>query len=146
MDWSRCFPKLNESDLKKLLAVSEQAEFMLGDQIVEEGQKLDHFFVLQKGHVGIERSLSGGVWAQFINPLEESDVFGEMSFISPIQASATLIALTDIQTISFPTDKVKELVAEDEGFAARLYHSFGIVLVNRLMRTNQRTDTFEPRL
>jgi CRP-like cAMP-binding protein len=146
MDWKRSFPELTEQDLALILPTSEKQEFFLGDTIIDEGDQLDHFFVLESGKVGVERSLHGGVFAQFINPLEPGDIFGEMSFISPIHASATLIALTDVRTITFKFDAVREAAAENDGFAARLYHSMGIVLVDRLVRTNQRTDTFDPRI
>lgn len=146
MDWSRSFPKLTKDDVASMLSISERSEFMLGDSIVEEGETLDHFFVLETGRVGVERSLHGGIYAQFIKPLETGDVFGEMSFIGGLGASASLLALTDVATISFPSDKVRELAASDDGFAARLYQSFSIVLVERLMRTNQRTETFDPRI
>ncbi|MEQ9328933.1 MAG: cyclic nucleotide-binding domain-containing protein [Rhodospirillales bacterium] len=146
MDWSHSFPRLTADDIEVMLSVSEKSEFMLGDTIAEEGQHLDHFFILESGRVGVERSLHGGIYAQFIKPLEKGDIFGEMSFIGGLGASATLLALTDVATISFPADKVKELIANDDGLAARLYQSFSIILVERLMRTNLRTETFDPRL
>jgi CRP-like cAMP-binding protein len=67
-----------------------------------------------------------------------------MSLLDGVGASANLIADGPTEVLSIPREVVDKMLAEDEGFAARFFHSLFLELSRKLRSTNQRVLPVPP--
>ena len=132
----RTFKGLTVEERNGLLESAERLTFGPGKTIVEEGAKIESFFVVVKGEVRVTRHVDGTVSAEFVGPRGPGETLGEMSFIDGLGASATLIADGDVEIVAIPSTEITRMIEADPTFAGRFYYSLLHTMCRRLRDTN----------
>jgi len=81
------FSKLSEPDVSTLAGLLLTVNVPAGEVIVAEGKSEEHFFIIVRGKVKVERQ------GQEITRLSEGDYFGETALLVDLPAMATITAL-----------------------------------------------------
>ena len=129
------FPFLTLAERDRLLSYGRQARFEPGGVILREGHRSDAMYVLISGRVAVEKeSDSTGV---VLDELRPGAVFGEVSYLAGMPASASVVARTPVDV--FVLEDLDELLAADVAVAAGFYRSIASLLARRLRFTTEET-------
>ncbi len=129
---------LTESDQHLLLEKAEPVSYRRGEEIVPEGSTRQALFFLRKGRVRIERGGLGG--AQEFASLGPGEVFGEMAFVDDLGASASVVAVDDVEVDVIEGHFMTALLFSVPGLAARFFHSLAVTLSLRLREMSHREE------
>jgi CRP-like cAMP-binding protein len=100
-----------------------------------------------KGHrpSGLQVLLEGRVEVRngetLLSHLETGEVFGEISFVLGVEASADVVASTDISVLEISEATIRRLFKQRPSVAAALYRSLAAELARRLVATSKRLYT-----
>ena len=119
-----------------MLESSERRDCKDGDLIIEEDARNDAIFAILDGEVKV--LLGSGESAIEVARLGVGAIFGEMSFLSHTTASASIVAVGEVELICVSHEHISSMVDRDPGFAGRFYHSLACTLAERLRVANQR--------
>lgn len=132
----RSFP---DDLLLQVATLFQTTAFKRGDVIIKEGMPNKSLFFLRGGHA--EVVLAGEVVALLQHP---GEVIGEMSVVTQKEASTTIRAGTDLECFVLNTDNFSFVPAkEKDHFQHLLYRVYSNILVDRLMKTNEKARLFE---
>jgi CRP-like cAMP-binding protein len=106
-----------------------------GEEIIKEGARLDHLYVLRRGSASVE--LAGTNSRAVIATLVVGDVCGEMAFLGDSTATATVVAKDDVEVDAIWADDLRQLVSAFSGFGTRFYRSLAVLLAQRLRQTSK---------
>lgn len=125
------FNSLTDAQLDRILAVGKEVRHAAGKPIVEE----------QTGGVGFHLIVAGeasvSVGGQGVATAGPGDYFGEMSIIDGLPRSASVVATTDLTTLSITAWDFNSLLAEQP----ELYKPLVLELCARIRRlTEDRTS------
>jgi CRP-like cAMP-binding protein len=90
------FQSLPPASLQKILISLKKNHFSAGDTLVAEGDAVDYFQIIQKGHCLLTRKTADEL---FELKLTKDDSFGEEYLVSGLTAKETVTALTDVSVI-----------------------------------------------
>ena len=136
--FSRAFRMLTEEERVALLEKAQLQSFQAGQTIFEEGAAIDSIYVIANGTARISHRVVGTISAEIVGPRGPGEVLGEMSYIDGEAASATLVADGDLDLLRIDRRDFDAMIAADQGFAVRIYHSLLLSLCERLRATNAR--------
>ena len=136
--FSRAFRMLTEGERTALLEKARRQSFQAGQTIMEEGSAIDSIYVIASGTARISHRVVGTISAEIVGPRGPGEVLGEMSYMDGEAASATLVADGDVDLFKIDRSDFDAMIAADQGFAVRLYHSLLLSLCERLRATNAR--------
>jgi len=139
------FPRENDNELLKYLDAQEvkqvekigQTElYKAGSFILEERDKNRDIFVIKKGSVSIcfideEKN------EKRITTLFTGETFGEINFIIPVQRTAYVKALEDVEITRFPFYELLKFLKDDVSICAKICASLNDSLAKRVVRTTQ---------
>jgi CRP-like cAMP-binding protein len=122
---------LTSEDRRLLLERAEERRFARGDVILAEDSPQQTLFILQRGFVRIERAHLGHGIAVARRGVGE--VFGEMSFLEGVGATASVVAdEDDVVVTCVDGSHINTLLSSVPGMAARFYQSLAVTLSQRL--------------
>ena len=101
--------------------------------LLQTGDRPRALFVLLVGHAEVR-----GQDRTVLTRLVSGDVFGEMSFIQNVDASADVVAITNVTVLTLTDAVIKELFQERPGLAASLHRSLAVELAQRLLAASAR--------
>jgi CRP-like cAMP-binding protein len=130
-------PVLSAQDWSLLRAHVRRADYPRGTVIVAEGshhRRVLH--IIASGAVRVEESQDGRSIALAI--LGPGEIFGEMGFVEPAPASASIVAQDDVAIEVIDGEALQSVMASEPGFAVRFYHSLAIILMRRLRAASRR--------
>jgi CRP-like cAMP-binding protein len=129
------FPFLTLSQRDRLLVHAWERRFEPGAAILSEGHRSHAIYVLAGGCVAVEKDCDGvGV---VLDELRCGAVFGEVSYLAGMPASASVVARTAVDV--FVLEEIDELLASDTDLAAGFYRSMASLLARRLRLTTRET-------
>jgi CRP-like cAMP-binding protein len=96
---------------------AERISLKLGQEIIKEGARIDHLYILRRGSASVE--LEGTAARAVIATLSAGDVCGEMAFLGDSTATAAVLVTV------FP------------GFGVRFYRSLAGLLAQRWRQTSK---------
>jgi cytochrome P450/CRP-like cAMP-binding protein len=105
---------LAEIDAKALEDAVAQAEtraFPAGSTIIRQGEVADALYILGSGQVEVLKQRNGGE-PQLMATLRAGDYFGEIGLLQEVSRTATVRAVSDVETIVLDRDSFVSLVAE----------------------------------
>lgn len=124
------FEFLTQDDERLLLEKSTTVTYRAGEQILEEGSRRQGIFIVRSGLVGVEVAhLGRGVALRQLGP---GAIFGEMSFLESVAASASVVAREECTLDVIEGHYVHSLLGSVPGLAARFYQSLAVMLAQRL--------------
>jgi len=133
------FRSFGEDMLLQVSTMMVGKSFKKGEFILRQGQPNQSLYFLRSGTVEI--ILSGEVVAT-LN--QAGEVVGEMSVISENPATTSVRASDDVECFSVQASDFDHVHPKDKDhFNALLYRLYSSILVERLMKTNEKARLFE---
>jgi extracellular factor (EF) 3-hydroxypalmitic acid methyl ester biosynthesis protein len=125
------FPFLTLAERDRLLSYGRERHCEPGAVILREGHRSEAIHVLINGRVAVEKESDGiGV---VLDELRPGAVFGEVSYLAGVPASASVVARTPVDV--FVLEDIDHLLAADLAVAAGFYRSMASLLARRLRLT-----------
>lgn len=91
------FSDLTDSELATVAAVTKRQDFNLGDTVFRESEDGQSLYIIKKGEVkACKIAPDGELFTLTI--MKDGDIFGEMSFLDGRPRSATIVAVSDLET------------------------------------------------
>lgn len=118
-----------DSEVWEVLRASNWLEHPSGENIIEEGEFDDSFYILVKGEVLVKKGDKGLV------TLQEGDCFGEMGFFAKAKRSASIAAATDVVLIQANSTLLERTSMRCQ---IRFLKVFLKTLIERLTHTSDR--------
>ncbi|MGK7897367.1 MAG: Crp/Fnr family transcriptional regulator [Xenococcus sp. (in: cyanobacteria)] len=135
---------LTNDDYSLLTEKAELAIYKKDQIILQEGCNFQSIYILKQGLVRVERATSEkGIAIAFLQP---GDIFGEMSFIEDILASAQIIADTEAEVFIIKKIALESLLKSSSGLSDRFYQSLAHTLSSRLRTTSSLVSCLMRRL
>lgn len=103
--------KLGKEQLSKIADVIEEDCYFEGEHIVREGERGDTFFIINEGHVRVEKRTSEGTSVE-INRLGAGKYFGEMALLSEEYRTASVIAVSKVVCLTVEREAFCQLVGD----------------------------------
>src|SRR4051794_34208831 len=88
------FQSLSKKELQRVMSMAKELSFDVGTEVVTEGDEDGRFFLIIAGDARIAKG------KRTLATLGPGDYFGEISLIDGEPRSATVIATSDLQTLS----------------------------------------------
>ncbi len=131
----RTLQDLTRNDWTLIEAKAKRLTFTLGQEIIREGSRIDHLFVLRHGSASVE--LAGTVSRSVIATLVTGDVCGEMAFLGDSTATAAVVAREKVEVDAIWAGDLRDLITAFPGFGTRFYRSLAVILAQRLRETSR---------
>ena len=127
---------LNTKEVKQVEKIAKTELYKSGSFILEEGDKNRDIFVIKKGSVSIcfvdqENN------EKRVTSLFTGETFGEINFIIPVQRTAYVKALEDVEITRFPYYELLQFLKDDVSICAKICASLNDSLAKRVVRTTQ---------
>ena len=92
------FSDLSDEELGVVANITNSKGFKLGDTIFEESQDGESLYILKKGEVkACKKTPDGDLFT--LTLMKDGEIFGEMSFLDGRPRSATIVAISDLETL-----------------------------------------------
>jgi CRP-like cAMP-binding protein len=131
----RFFEFLSHDERVDCLCLGDLMKHASGTVLVRKGQRPRGLQVLLEGRVEVR---SGET---LVSHLEPGEAFGEISFVLGIEASADVVASTDVSILEISEATIRSLFKQRPSVAAALYRSLAAELARRLVTTSKRLYT-----
>ncbi len=133
------FKTCSEDFITTFVRISTPRTVLKGHCLLNEGQVNESLLLLNHGDVEVR--VNGEQVAVLNNP---GGLMGEMSVLTGRAATASLVALTEVEYFEIPAKDLEPSVIESqEGFGFRLYRLISSELSDKLVRTNEKARQFE---
>lgn len=111
------------------LQYGEITTFNKGDYILNQGETLDHIYILIQGVVRTIHNNANGtaVYNGLSMPI---DVIGQIELMNAQPISHDAIALSDCLTFAFDTEKYSQILFNDNVFMRYIAHSLAMICYN----------------
>jgi CRP/FNR family transcriptional regulator, cyclic AMP receptor protein len=126
---------LTRNDWTLIESKAKRISVKLGQEIIKEGVRIDHLYVLRSGSASVE--LEGTTSRAVIATLSADDVCGEMAFLGDSTATAAVVAKDEVELDAIWADDLRQLIAVFPGFGTRFYRSLAVILAQRLRQTSR---------
>jgi len=127
---------LNTQELKQVEKIAKREFYKSGSFILEERDKNRDIFVISKGSVSIG-FIDENKNYKHITTLFAGETFGEINFIIPVQRTAYVKALEDVEIARFPYFELVQFLKDDISICAKICASLNDSLAKRVVRTTQ---------
>ena len=94
----RFFADLTDIELEVIAKIAGQKTFQLGETIFKESEEGNSLYVIRSGEVKASVTAPNGE-SFTLTMLKDGDIFGALGFIDGRPRSATIIAVSDVDTI-----------------------------------------------
>jgi CRP-like cAMP-binding protein len=131
------FDGLPQAHLKRVVAIGGEEEHKRGQNVFDEGDAGDKFYVVLDGAVRISRIVPG-MGEEALAVLRKGAYFGEMSLIDDAPRSATAIAHETVKLFVVKRRDLEDLLFVDRDLAYELLWAFVRTLSRRLRATNDK--------
>jgi CRP-like cAMP-binding protein len=123
------FAKIEPAKLKLLAFTSERLSFMAGDELCREGDVGDAAYIILSGEAEVLVDTPRGPLA--VATLTRNDIIGEIAVLCDVPRTASVKALTDLETLKVSKDNFFHLMTQFpqigiqvmSELAARLHHT-----------------------
>ncbi|MEA5515375.1 cyclic nucleotide-binding domain-containing protein [Nodularia sp. UHCC 0506] len=143
--------QLSNSDIQWLKQNGQMENIQAGDVLIDQARSPDFLYLLISGELtGSISQNQGGRLGRVFAALEEDqdleqeitrffpgEVVGKMSPVELTPAAMTVKAAEDSVLLAIPYEVIQEQIAEDFGFASRLYQGIATLLSERFGRLIQ---------
>ena len=131
------FKELTEKDYGDMAEGFSTKTFNDGEKIVEEGDSSNQdMYLIASGSACTELRTEGEVDKAKINILKPGHIFGEVSLVSDMPRSATVIATASTEVLVLNKQKFNELVKINSHLGSVVYKAIASLLANRIRHTN----------
>lgn len=103
------FSDLSDNELSTVSKVTKKKDFKLGDTIFRESEDGASLYIIKKGEVKACKTAPDGELFT-LTIMKDGDIFGEMSFLDGRPRSATVVAVSDLETYMIDKAEFETLV------------------------------------
>ncbi|MBI5562326.1 MAG: cyclic nucleotide-binding domain-containing protein [Deltaproteobacteria bacterium] len=103
------FSDLSDNELSVVAPIVKKKNFKLGETIFKESEDGQSLFVIRRGEVKACKTAPDGELFT-LTIMKDGDIFGEMSFLDGRPRSATIVAVSDIETYMMEKGDFETLV------------------------------------
>jgi len=107
------FKHVSKEHLDEIARHGHRRLFLPDAQLMEQGERSDSLHILVKGGAQVERQLPGRPEPLFLAELQPGDIVGEMGVLNGEPRSATVKALSDVETLEIKASPLKKIFQED---------------------------------
>lgn len=132
------FVTMTSEELDAVFRLTQSESFAAGEDILTEGLTYQGLWVLASGRCEVVKGVSSGHGSRLAT-LEAGAVFGEMSFLEAAPHSASVRALTDVDTMRLTRDGFEQLCTQAPTASDKIARSLVLVLSARLRRMDEWT-------
>ena len=118
---------LSDAQLARLARAGESRDLPVGGRLVQQGESAMSMFVILEGAAEVTVVAKMGEPARSVAVLAGGDIVGEMSLLTGVPRSATVVAITPLTVLEIPRSEFETLIAD----APELLEGFGRVLAQR---------------
>ncbi|MGD2158287.1 MAG: cyclic nucleotide-binding domain-containing protein [Anaerolineales bacterium] len=141
------FAGFDRDQISTLASCAQEQSFIPGDYIFYEGDELKHFYLVLDGKADIvigipdrakKHSLSGQLTRAIetiditISTVQPGDIFGWSGLVPPHRSTASVVAATNCQVVSFDCEKLLHIFQEDNCFGYLMTQKIARVVRRRL--------------
>ena len=106
------FADLTDDELGVISKITNKRDFKLGDKVFSESEDGQSIYVIKKGEVkACKVAPDGELFTLTI--MKDGEIFGEMSFLDGRPRSATIIAISDLETYVIERSDFETIVDEN---------------------------------
>jgi CRP-like cAMP-binding protein len=131
------FRGLSELEAAVLFGIADQQLVRQGTTLFAEGDAGDAMYVVLEGSVEVLKRDSAGIH-QTLARLGKGSVVGEMSLISQVPRTASVLVVTEVRLLRIPSDRFVRLLGEDNVSALKVVNNLAQLLSRRLAAINDR--------
>lgn len=129
---------MTPDELDAVFGLMQSEDFAAGSDILIEGQTYSSLWVIISGRCEVVKGPCDGE-SNRLAVLETGAVFGEMSFLETAPHSASIRAMSDVDTMRLTRDGFERLHNECPAAADKIARSLVLVLSARLRRMDEWT-------
>lgn len=122
---------LNDVDVKKIAAISEEIQASDMQDIIKEYDKANDIFIVTAGIVRVT-TYNGDPIAR----LKAGDMVGEIALFDDAERSASVVSENNSTLIRIPADKLNALLDSEPAIGLQMMRNVGRTLCNRLRSSN----------
>ena len=126
------FSSMQTSDLRAIVAISEEVTFSTGMEIVRENELGDSMYIVKGGKVQVVKNIDEKQTV-ILDELSVGDCFGEMALFDAELRSASVYAKEPCVLLCVHSDDLNDLLLEYPTIAIEFIRTF----VKRLRKANQ---------
>jgi CRP/FNR family cyclic AMP-dependent transcriptional regulator len=134
------FANIEASRLKLLAFTSERLEFMVGDELVRQGEHGDAAYIILDGEADVLVDTPTGKVK--VASVGKNDIIGEIAILCDVPRTATVVASGDLATLKVLKEHFFHLVTQDPQVGVEVMHE----LASRLHHTTQALTAARARL
>lgn len=127
---------LTEEEKALFAEICKVREYQRGQQIVTEGDKGESLLLIRKGRAEVRKVLDAGNY-KYLKELNEGSFFGEMSFLTQVPRSASVIALDYCEILELTSKDFDVLIQSYPVIGLKIYKSVAQELASRLKKNNE---------
>ena len=131
------FRGLNDSQLNRLTAISEQVKLENGQWLFQENSVAEKIYILKSGAIELLTSVEGSVELPITVVRFPGGCFGSSALVSPFQYSLSARAAEDSLVLSMKRSDLQTLIHQDRELGYRIMTNLAGHLLDRLKQTRQ---------
>lgn len=130
------FNHLDETEIARILMVTEEMTVPAGKRIFAAGDPCDGFYILLEGRVEIRKPDGQGGEVR-IAVLQHRSVFGEMALVVDRKRASSAVAVEECRLNRVLKKDFDALLGRGDLAAYKVVHSFAKVIAERLKKTEE---------
>jgi CRP-like cAMP-binding protein len=123
---------LSKQEAKKVIAVGTVLTCRAGEALIKQGELGNEMFILLSGAVEVRAGDENG---RPIARFDRGDIFGEVAFLSEVERSATVVALSYIQVLVLTQKLLLKLMKTMPEIACKMQFALSLILCERLAKS-----------
>ncbi|MDP2690018.1 MAG: cyclic nucleotide-binding domain-containing protein [Deltaproteobacteria bacterium] len=131
------FSDLSDNELATVATVTKKQNFKLGETIFKESEDGQSIYIIRKGEVkACKIAPDGELFTLTI--MKDGEIFGEMSFLDGRPRSATVIAVSDLETYVIDKGDFETLVDDNPRIIYKLLRNIVFTIHSIVRGMNSR--------
>lgn len=131
------FADLTDNELATVATVVKKQEFKLGDTVFKESEDGQSIYIIRKGEVkACKIAPDGELFTLTI--MKDGEIFGEMSFLDGRPRSATIVAVSDLETYVIDKNDFETLVDDNPRIIYKLLRNIVFTIHSIVRGMNSR--------
>lgn len=126
------FSNMSRHNYKKLISAAEWHHNKINYTLVKQGENLNKLFLLSQGLAEVR------VNSQIIAMIRDGQFIGEMSFLTGQPTTADVVAVSDVEYVTWDKNKLNDIMRKNPEISADLQKIFNSDLINKLIKQNKK--------
>jgi CRP-like cAMP-binding protein len=123
---------LTHQEAKRVVAVGSVLSCKAGEALIRRGELGNEMFILLSGAVEVR---AGDETGRTVARFDRGDIFGEVAFLSEVERSATVVAMSDIQVLVVTQSMLRKLIKTMPEIACKVQFNLSLILCARLAKS-----------